>query len=397
MTNSIETRPGLRDVIAGDTRICKLDEQESKIYIFGYPMEELVERHSYEDVAHLILLGELPGQAGYGFAAPNLDALRGVAATIATEPGSAHPMGLLRTAISSLGNRLESGAGSPTLASEQQDALKLTPHVGYAVGLVGRHMKRQAAVMPEASLGYAANIIYGLRGQRPDAFEARAMDISLILYTEHEFNAGSYGVRVAASTHSDLYSSAVAGECILRGPRHGCANEEAMKLMLDIGSPNKVTEYCDRFFQTPGARLPGFGHAVYNLPHSHDPRVDVLRPWVRELSRRKGDARWYEIALALEEYMAERMKPRVASGNPNAPANMDLWTAPLYYLMGIEIPLFTPLFAASRIAGWAAHYLEVKYVNDEPIIRPRAQYVGPEPHSFEATEHHGALDPKYAG
>jgi 2-methylcitrate synthase len=396
VTNSIETRPGLRDVIAGDTRICKLDEQESKIYIFGYPMEQLVEQHSFEDAAHLILLGELP-QAGYRFDAPNTEALRGVAATIATEPRNAHPMGLLRTALSSLGNRLDRAVENPTLESEQRDALTLTPHVGYLVGLVGRHMRSQDAVMPDARLGYAANILHTLRGEAPDTFEARAMDISLILYTEHEFNAGSYGVRVAASTHSDLYSSAVAGECILRGPRHGCANEESMKLMLDIGSPENVKAYCDRFFETPGARMPGFGHAVYNLPHSHDPRVNVLRPWVRELSRRKGDMRWYEIALALEDYMAERMKPRVARGNPNAPANMDLWTAPLYYLLGIEIPLFTPLFAASRIAGWSAHYLEVKYVNDEPIIRPRASYVGPEPRDFEATEHHGALDSKYAG
>jgi citrate synthase len=188
----------------------------------------------------------------------------------------------------------------------------------------------------------------------------------------------------------------VAGECVLRGPRHGCANEEAMKLMLDVGSPDNVAAYLDRFFQTPGARLPGFGHAVYNLPQSHDPRVDVLRPWVKELSRRKGDTRWYDIAIALEEHMAERMKPRVAAGNPNAPANMDLWTAPLYHLLGIEIPLFTPIFAAARVAGWAAHYLELKYVNKEPIIRPRASYVGPEPHSFEETPHHGALDPKYA-
>jgi citrate synthase len=305
-------------------------------------------------------------------------------------------MGLLRTAMSSLGNRLDAPADTPTLETEQRDALTFTPYVGYSVGLVGRHMRGQEAVLPDPGLGYAANILHMLRGSRPDPFEARALDISLILYTEHEFNAGSYGVRVAASTHSDLYSSMVAGECILRGPRHGCANEEAMHLMLEVGRPDAAGAYLERFFQTPGARLPGFGHAVYNLPHSHDPRVDVLRPWVKELSRRKGDTRWYEIAIALEEHMAERMKPRVAAGNPNAPANMDLWTAPLYHLLGIEIPLFTPIFAAARVAGWAAHYLELKYVNREPIIRPRASYVGPEPRSFEESAHHGALDPKYA-
>jgi citrate synthase len=396
MADAIETRPGLRDVIAGETRICKLDEQSSEIFIFGYSIDELIERHSFEETTYLTLYGELP-PVGFRFSPPNVDALRGVAETIATEPRDAHPMGLLRTALSSFGNLVEAQAETGSLEAEQREALKLTPHVGYMVGLVGRHMASQLPIMPKDELGYAENILYTLRGEAPDAFEARALDISLILYTEHEFNAGSYGVRVAAATHADLFSSVIAGECILRGPRHGSANEESMKLMLDIGSPDRVKEYLDQFFLTPGARLPGFGHAVYNLPHSHDPRVDVLRPWVKELSRRKGDMRWYETAIALEEAMAERMKPRVAAGNPNAPANMDLWTAPLYYLLGIPVPLYTPLFAAARVAGWSAHYLEVKYVNNEPIIRPRAEYVGPEPHAFEATAHRGALDPRYGG
>ena len=393
MTNQIEVRPGLRDVIAGETRICKLDEQQSKIFYFGYPIEELIERHSFEDTAYLTLYGELPKQSAYRFGEPDLDALRGVWATLQTEPRNAHPMGLLRTAMSSLGNRLEVSSPHPsTLEAEQAAALHLTPHVGYLVGLIGRYMEGKEPIMPRSGRGYGENILYMLRGERPEPFEARCMDIALILYTEHEFNAGSWGVRVAASTHSDLYSSAVAGECILRGPRHGSANEESMHLMLDIAEPAKTGQYCDNFFAQPGARMPGFGHAVYNLPQSFDPRVSVLRPWVRELSRRKEDMRWYDIAMALEAYMAERMKPRVARGNPNAPANMDLWTAPLYYLLGIPIPLYTPLFAASRIAGWSAHYLEVKYVNNEPIIRPRAEYVGPEPHEYHATEHFGALN-----
>ncbi|HLF78783.1 MAG TPA: citrate/2-methylcitrate synthase [Dehalococcoidia bacterium] len=393
MSNQIEVRPGLRDVIAGETKICKLDEQISKIFYFGYPIEELIEKHSFEETAYLTLYGDLPVQTPFRFGEADVDALRGVWATLQTEPRDAHPMGLLRTAMSALGNRLErkNGLGT-TLEAEQAAALHLTPHIGYVVGLIGRYMAGQEPVMPVAGESYGGNILHMLRGSKPDAFEARCMDIALILYTEHEFNAGSFGVRVAASTHSDLYSSAVAGECILRGPRHGSANEESMHLMLDIGDPAKVKAYCDNFFAQPGARMPGFGHAVYNLPQSFDPRVSVLRPWVKELSRRKGDSRWHDIAMSLEAYMAERMKPRVARGNPNAPANMDLWTAPLYYLLGIPIPLYTPLFAASRIAGWSAHYLEVKYVNREPIIRPRADYVGPQPREYKATDHFGALD-----
>jgi 2-methylcitrate synthase len=392
MSERTEHRPGLRDVIAGETRICRLDEQESQVYIFGYSLEELVERHSYEDVAYLTLFGELPSQGQRVFGPPDEALLRNVWTTLSNEPRRAHPMGLLRTAMSSFGNQVDAaGERQLTYEAERDAALSLTPNVGYMAGQVARQVGGAGWRAPGAGLGYAENILTLFHDRSPDEFEARAMDVALILYTEHEFNAGSFGVRIAASAHSDLYSSVVAGECILRGPRHGCANEEVMKLLLDQGGePDKVRDYAERFFQHPGARIPGFGHAVYNLPHSYDPRVSILRPWVKELSRRKGDMRWYETLLALEEYMAERMRPRVERGQPNAPANMDLWTAPLYYLLGIPIPMYTPLFAASRVAGWAAHYLETRYVNNEPILRPRAEYMGPKAREFTPSETFGA-------
>jgi citrate synthase len=391
MSERAERRPGLRDVIAGQTQICLLDEQKSQVYIYGYPLEELVEKHSFETTAYLTLFGELPrGDANFG--EPDVEALRGIWNTLRREPPGAHPMGLLRTAMSSYGNIVDDRGERPlTYEDERAEAYTLTPHVGYMVGLVSRHRDGKGFMAPKAGAGYGENILTMFRGRRPTAFEARCMDMALILYTEHEFNAGSFGVRIAASAHSDLFSSTVAGECILRGPRHGCANEEVMKILLDQGgNPDKARSYLDNFFAQPGARLPGFGHAVYNLPHSRDPRVDVLRPWVKELSRIKKDMRWYETLLAFEEYMAERMKPRVERGNPNAPANMDLWTAPLYYLLGIPIPMYTPLFAASRIAGWSAHYLETRYVNAEPILRPRAEYAGPEVHAFRPSPDFGA-------
>jgi citrate synthase len=389
---TVERRPGLREVIAGQTHICELDEQISRVFINGYSLEELIEHHTYEETAYLTLYGELPPAGKPVFDPPDEGILRRTWASLSTEPQEAHPMGLLRSAMSSLGNRVE--AAKPTVLTyeaEREASLFLTPHTGYLVGQVQRHSQGQEYVPPMADYGYAENILTMFRGERPAEFEARAMDVALILYTEHEFNAGSFGVRVAASAHSDLYSSTIAGECILRGPRHGCANEEVMKILLDEGGdPEGVKQYCDAFFAQPGARMPGFGHAVYNLPQSFDPRVQILRPWVKELSRLKGDLRWYETILALEEYMAERMKPRVAAGNPNAPANMDLWTAPLYYLLNIPIPMYTPLFAASRIAGWAAHYLETRYVNNEALLRPRAEYIGPEPRPFQASPTHGA-------
>jgi citrate synthase len=387
----VERRPGLRDVIAGETKICDLDESISRVFIYGYSLEELVEQHSYEETAYLTLFGELPANRNV-FGAPDEGVLRGVWATLGTEPRDAHPMGLLRSAMSSYGNRVDAAGGHPlTYEAERDAALTLTPHTGYLVGQVHRHVEGMDWLAPSAGRGYGANILTLIRGSEPDEFEARCMDMALILYTEHEFNAGSFGVRVAASAHSDLYSSVVAGECILRGPRHGCANEEVMKILIDQGgNPDSAASYLEDFFAQPGARLPGFGHAVYNLPHSFDPRVQILRPWVKELSQRKGDMRWYETLLAFEEHMAARMKPRIERGQPNAPANMDLWTAPLYYLLGIPIPMYTPLFAASRIAGWAAHYLETRYTNAEPILRPRGEYTGPQQREFMASPTHGA-------
>jgi 2-methylcitrate synthase len=387
----VEHRPGLRDVIAGETKICLLDEQISRVFIYGYSLEELVEHHSYEETAYLTLYGDLPPSRSV-FGAPNEADLRAVWNTLSTEPRQSHPMGLLRSAMSSYGNRLDAAGGHAlNYEAERDAALALTPHVGYMVGHVHRHVQGMGWLAPSGGRPYAENILTLFRGEKPDEFEARCMDMALILYTEHEFNAGSFGVRVAASAHSDLYSSVIAGECILRGPRHGCANEEVMKILIEQGgNPDGVGSFLDNFFAQPGARLPGFGHAVYNLPHSYDPRVQVLRPWVKELSRRKGDMRWYETLLAFEEYMEERMKPRVERGQPNAPANMDLWTAPLYYLLGIPIPMYTPLFAASRIAGWAAHYLETRYVNNEPILRPRGEYTGPQPREFMHSPTYGA-------
>jgi citrate synthase len=392
MTNPTR-RLGLRDVIAGETKICDLDEQISRVFIYGYSLEELIEQHTFEETAYLTLFGELP-ESGFKFGTPEMDRLSKVWRSLSAEPAGAHPMGLLRTAMSSYGNQVDNEEPDRPLVYEQErdEALKLTPHVGYLTGLVGRHRDGQGYVEPNLSKGYGGAILSMLRGGADvDEFEARCMDIALILYIEHEFNAGSFGVRIAASAHSDLYSSMVTGETILRGTRHGCANEEVMKLLLDEGGdPDKARPYLDNFFAQPGARIPGFGHAVYNLPHSFDPRTVMLKPWVRELSRRKNDMRWYETILAMEDYMAERMKPRVERGQPNAPGNADLWTAPLYYLLGIPIPMYTPLFAASRVAGWAAHYLETRYVNAEPILRPRAEYTGPPQRQFEDSAQHGA-------
>lgn len=370
-------RPGLRDVIAGQTNICQLvNGPKPQLYYRGYAIEDLALHSTFEEVVYLSIYNEL-GHTKFPLQDHDIMVLRKMWCTLRNEPRNAHPMGLLRTALSSLGNHTDATGGRflSDLKAEQDLAIRLIVQVGHTVGLLGRYIEGKRFVHPKPDRGYAENLLFVLRGCKPSELAIRALDVALILYTEHEFNASSFAVRVASSAHTDMYSAIVVGDCVLKGLRHGGANEEAMKTMFQINAPENVRPYLDRFLATSGVRVPGFGHAVYT---QSDPRVTILRPLVHELSQHKGDMRWYETALAMEEYMKELAEQKGKA----IPANVDLWTAPLYYLLDIPIPLYTPLFAAARVAGWCAHYLEVKYINKEPIIRPRAEYIGPAPRSF---------------
>lgn len=376
---------GLRDVIAGQTSICFLDELNQRLYYRGYAIEDLAAHSTFEDVAYMLIFGEfdqLNDEWSRTYREMFLLRMRSmpdaVFQTLRSQSREANPMNVLQTLIAALGNT--PSAIQVPIGPEDEFAkihsISLVASVGYLVGVMARwYGKKRPLRLSTAYESVAKNILYQIYGIEPDEFETRLMDIALILYAEHEFNASTFAVRVAASAHTDIFSAIVAGIGTLRGTRHGGANEAAMKMMLEIGTPENVRAWCDKFFETPGARLPGFGHAVYTRG---DPRVPILRPLVRELSERKGDMRWYEIGVALEEYM----DGRAAQKGRGIPANMDLWTAPLYYLLDIPISMYTPLFAASRVAGWCAHYLEVRYENNEPIIRPRAEYIGPAPRPF---------------
>ena len=386
-----DNKPGLRDVIAGQTQICWLDEATQNFYYRGYSIQDLAEHCTFQEVAYLLLYGKLPthyelddnyhcesfldnlfletlsirtkwSKSGYGRILPtNQDSLV-----------KKNPMDVLGLMVRFAGIMNTSNNDNDSSFVRGLVANELLATVPVFCGMIAYPQIQDFSFV--SGMG-SRDFLYFLRGAEPDPLDIRALDLAAILYAEHEFNASTFAVRVAASAHTDLYSAVVAGISTLKGDRHGGANENAMKLMLEIGDPSKVSEYLEKFFAQPGARLPGFGHAVYTRS---DPRVAILRPWVKKLSEVKGDLRWYEIALALEEAMARR----AAEKGKGIPANADLWTAPLYYLLGIPIELYTPLFAAARVAGWCAHYLEVRYENKEPILRPRAEYVGPAPQPY---------------
>ncbi|MDA2936367.1 citrate/2-methylcitrate synthase [Patescibacteria group bacterium AH-259-L05] len=377
MTNKkSQQRPGLRDVIAGETKICLLDETRQDFYYRGYSIKELAQKATFEDVIYILLFDDDPLEERLSLQSQLFLHRDAIVNTLRTQNRNAHPMDILATLIRTFGNEVYSLDATEDQESVEKFALSLTFDVGYLAGIMKRwYERRRPLIMPEIYDSVAKNILYQMKGRKPDEFEEHLMDLALILYAEHEFNASTFAVRLAASAHTDIFSAIVCGIGTLRGSRHGGANENAMRIMLEIKNPENVRKYVNRFLKTPGARLPGFGHAVYT---QGDPRVPIIKPWVKELSERKRDTRWYEIALALEEYMAERAKEK----NRGIPANIDLWTAPLYYLLGIPIPFYTPLFASARIAGWCAHYLEVRHNPKVPILRPRAQYIGPQPRPF---------------
>lgn len=371
-----QTKPGLRDVIAGQTSICWLDEENQNFYYRGYSIQDLAEHSTFEEVAYLMIYGRLPNQRELATFQKDLMDYQWPRQIADKEVFSlsiwfhrAHPMHLL-AAMTQTDGIYDSLPESNSLVAQLEIAKRLIARLTTFCGYLGRDFLT-TPLFSANSGRLARDFLRTVRKAEPDELEVRALDLAAILYAEHEFNASTFAVRLAASAHTDLYSAIVGAIGVLKGDRHGGANENAMKKMLEIGEPEKAKKFLDKFFETPGARLPGFGHAVYTRS---DPRVAILKPWVKKLSETKGDTRWYEIALAMEEYIAKRAAEK---GGRGVPANADLWTAPLYYLLGIPIELYTPIFAASRIAGWCAHYIEVRHQNKEPILRPRAEYVGP--------------------
>ena len=241
----------------------------------------------------------------------------------------------------------------------------MTAQVGSLVATYGRIGAGGGPIEPDPALGHAANFLLMLNGERPSELETRALDIALILHADHELNASTFAARVTAATLSDMHSAVVAGVGALKGPLHGGANAEVMKLLLSIGetADDSEVDQIVRDMLEKQIKVPGFGHRVYR---TEDPRATHLRQMSKQIGERSGNTRWFEMSSRIESIMKEQKK---------IDANVDFYSASTYYMLGIAIDLFTPLFAVSRISGWTAHILE-QYANNR-LIRPRAEYIGP--------------------
>src|SRR5438874_1489891 len=260
----------------------------------------------------------------------------------------------------------DADAGDNSAQANDRKAVRLTAQIGSIVATIGRMSAGGGPIDPDPVLGHAANFLYMLTGERPSGLATRAFDVALILHADHELNASTFAARVAAATLTDIHSTIVAAIGTLKGPLHGGANADVMRLLLEIG-PGGGAERAEAVVRAKLARkekIPGFGHRVY---HTEDPRATHLRQMSKDLGQRAGEPIWFEMSQRIEALVNAEKKL-----NPN----VDFYSASTYHALGIEIDLFTPIFAVSRVSGWTAHVLE-QYANNR-LIRPRADYIGPE-------------------
>lgn len=356
--------PGLEGVMAGETSICWVDPNAGLLYR-GYDVHELASHASFEQVVWLLLHGELPTGPELASLQSELVANRAlpakVIAALRLMPPGTHPMDVLRTGVSMLA-AFDPDLNDHSHAANLRKSIRLIPKISTLVTDGWRVQQGLALLPPKADLPLAGNFLYQLTGRAPEPWQTKMFDCILVLYAEHEFNASTFSARVTASTMADLYAAITTALGTLKGPLHGGANEETMKMLQEIGTPERTEAWVKERLARK-EKIMGFGHRVYK---SGDSRVPMMRELARDLGRRHGKEHWVTICEKLEAVM-EREK--------HLCANLDLYAAPVFLLLGIPPELNTPIFAVSRISGWCAHVLEQHDRNR--LIRPRSIYIGP--------------------
>jgi citrate synthase len=357
------TGAGLEGVIAGESEICYIDGYAGVLSYRGYNIHTLAEHATFEEVVYLLWNGRLPTRGELDALKAELAANREIPKQVLDFLGTARqavPMDVLRTAVSMLG-LYDPLARDNSPAANQAKAKKLMAQTPTIVSAFDRIRNGKPQVADDPSLTLAGNFLYTLTGKRPDELMERTLDVALTLHADHELNASTFAARVVAATLSDIYSSVTAAIGALKGPLHGGANEDAIKLLLEAGTPDRAAQMVhDQLAQ--GKKIPGFGHRVYR---TEDPRATHLREFSEELCARTGHATLYQASQRVEQTVKAEKKLN---------ANVDFYSASTYYSLGIPVDLFTPVFAVSRMSGWTAHVLE-QYHNNR-LIRPRAEYKG---------------------
>ena len=367
MNTTEKPKAGLEDTVATSSSICFLDGDRGVLAYCGYDIHDLARQSTFEEVAFLLWHRRLPTRAELGDLQSALAAARALPEPVirlmrTLPPGDG--MDALRTLTSALAH-YDPDVADNSSAANYRKAVRLTAQLGSLVATMGRVNGGGGPIQPDPVLSHAANFLYMLTGDRPSGLATRAFDVALILHADHELNASTFAARVAAATLTDLHSAIVGAIGALKGPLHGGANADVMRMLLEIGkdAPLEKAEDTVRAKLARKEKIPGFGHRVY---HTEDPRATHLRQMSRDLGQRAGQPQWFQMSERIEALVKAEKKL-----NPN----VDFYSASTYYVLGIPIELFTPIFAVSRVSGWTAHVLE-QYANNR-LIRPRAEYVGP--------------------
>ena len=381
MTTEAQTKPsyspGLAGVIAGETSICWVDPNAGLMYR-GYDIHEMAQQANFEEVAYLLLHGELPSFEQLGNFTKAIVAERELPEPIFDMlrllPPKMHPMDALRTGVSML------AAFDPELNDHSHEAnvrkaIRLIAKVGTLITDSWRIAQKLDPLPHDPDLTHAGNFLYKLNGKAPEQWQVRMLDTIFILYADHEFNASTFAARVTASTLADMYAACTSACGTLKGPLHGGANEESIYMLNEIGTADKAESWLKDALAKK-RKIMGFGHRVYK---KGDSRVPIMREIARDYGKRVGKENWVPICEKLEQTM-EREKGLCA--------NVDLYAAPVFTMFGFPAELNTPIFAASRVAGWGAHVIEQHDHNR--LIRPRSLYVGPEERPYRTVERNGA-------
>jgi len=356
---------GLEGVVAANSSICYIDGDAGVLAYRGIDIHELADNSTFEEVCYLLWFGRLPKRAELDDLGKKLAAERkidpAIFAAMQQLPKTATPMEVLRTAVSAL-SFYDREAEAMDHDANVRKAIRLTSQLAMIVAGYDRIRKGKTVTPPDPSLSHAANFLLMLNGVKPTPTAEKALDVALILHADHEFNASTFAARVTAATLSDMHSAIVSGIGALKGPLHGGANEAAMRMLFEIDKKGEDPVQHVKDMLANKKKIPAFGHRVY---HTEDPRATHLRQMSRDLGR-SANPKWYDMSIEIEKYM---------KAEKHINANVDFYSASTYTTLGIDVDLFTPIFAVSRISGWTAHVIE--QLDDNRLIRPRAEYVGP--------------------
>lgn len=371
-STSVTVNPGLEGVVVGSTAMSLVNGEEGRLTYRGYDIADLAAHASFEEVAYLLWHGALPTAAQLDGLRRSMSAARALPPAVidlmrAIEP-QAWPMDVLRTAISAVGAFVPPRPDG-THPSDVDAAVRLVSVATTAVAAWDRIRRKLDPIGPRTDLGHAANFLYMKNGEEPTAVAARALDAYFVLLADHGFNASTFAARVTTSTWSDMYAAATTAIATLQGDLHGGAPGKVMKMILDIGTPDKAEAYVRKLLEK-GDRVMGIGHREYKV---RDPRAEPLSNMARDLGKNSGDNRWYDVARTLEE-VGVRLLHEKKPGR-RLYANVEFYSAPTLYALGIDPDTFTSMFACSRMAGWTAHVME--QMTDNRLIRPQVTYTGP--------------------